>query len=346
MSNVYHTLLKEHEFLSNYNFSFSQMKGGGSDRIFYRILFKEDKLLNYKNNNYSSIIAIFYNKNKSEDKNYANIAKVLKQFNLNVPSIFFHDKKNNIIFCEDLGDIRLFDIKDDHWQDRKLYYQLALDQIIILNKTTKETNITQKLKSLLQPPFNAELYQWEQNYFFDEFVSNFCEFSVYEINTLKNEFIFGNLIKFLTALPTTLVHRDYQSQNIMINHDEQSLKLIDFQGIRMGHTEYDIASLIYDPYVNFSNNQRQELIDYFFEKSQLYSSKEKFCKILYKCAAQRLMQALGAYGFLSLKKGKTSFQKFIPSSLENLIFIENKLSDKKSIFDTIYKKYIKSAIKV
>jgi hypothetical protein len=39
---------------------------------------------------------------------------------------------------------------------------------------------------------------------------------------------------------------------------------------------------------------------------------------LQACARQRLMQALGAYGFLGLVKGKTAFLRHIPVASERL----------------------------
>ena len=38
----------------------------------------------------------------------------------------------------------------------------------------------------------------------------------------------------------------------------------------------------------------------------------------YLCAAQRLMQALGAYGNLSVNKGKPRYRQFVPVALKRL----------------------------
>ena len=38
---------------------------------------------------------------------------------------------------------------------------------------------------------------------------------------------------------------------------------------------------------------------------------EEFMNIFYKTSMQRLMQAMGAYGFLGLVKGKKPFLKFL-----------------------------------
>jgi hypothetical protein len=45
--------------------------------------------------------------------------------------------------------------------------------------------------------------------------------------------------------------------------------------------------------------------------------------MFYLCAAQRLMQALGAYGNLSRNQGKPQFTKHIPAAIENLRHVCN-----------------------
>ena len=43
--------------------------------------------------------------------------------------------------------------------------------------------------------------------------------------------------------------------------------LIDFQGMRPGLAEYDLASLLYDPYVSLTNAERMELIEFYRDTS-------------------------------------------------------------------------------
>src|SRR5213078_4022853 len=108
------------------------------------------------------------------------------------------------------------------------------------------------------------------------------------------------IAKWLASFPRVLVHRDFQSQNIIIQNGQA--KLIDFQGMRPGLAEYDLASLLFDPYVELSAAERSELIDYYRQKQTDNGRKVngQFDDTLQLCAMQRMMQALGAYGFLGL----------------------------------------------
>ena len=122
----------------------------------------------------------------------------------------------------------------------------------------------------------------------------------------------------LAALPRVLVHRDFQSQNIIVRNG--LAYLIDFQGMRPGLAEYDVASLLYDPYVKLSDNERTELVQYYIERQKEFGLDvcAQFEEVLPLCAMQRLMQALGAYGFLGLIKKHESFLQHIPSALKSL----------------------------
>src|SRR5437762_12638970 len=81
--------------------------------------------------------------------------------------------------------------------------------------------------------------------------------------------------------------------------------------------EYDLASLLFDPYVHLSNPERDELICYYREK-QVANGRiidGEFDDILRLCAMQRLMQALGAYGLLGLVKSHKHFLKHVPAAM-------------------------------
>ena len=95
--------------------------------------------------------------------------------------------------------------------------------------------------------------------------------------------------------------------------------LIDFQGMRTGNPLYDVGSLLYDPYVTFSPDERAALLACYYEISGKAIDWPSFQDEFFDASAQRLMQALGAYGFLGLKKGGApDFLQHIGSGLRNL----------------------------
>ena len=110
------------------------------------------------------------------------------------------------------------------------------------------------------------------------------------------------------------MHRDFQSQNIILKNDKPYM--LDFQGVRLGIAPYDLASLLHDCYIVLEDDVREMLISYYLDQRQIrlgiYQEREKFHSLYLRAALQRNMQALGAFSFLTLVKGKKQFESFIP----------------------------------
>src|SRR4030095_8688724 len=158
-------------------------------------------------------------------------------------------------------------------------------------------------KQHLSAEFNSELYLWEQNYFFENCLDRIFKIDEAKLAQLASLPALQEIAHRLASFTRVLVHRDFQSQNIIIRNSQAHL--IDFQGMRPGLAEYDLASLVYDPYVDLPESERMALITY-YRSRQLengVSINGDFDLKLRLCAMQRLMQALGAYGFLGLVRG-------------------------------------------
>jgi len=122
----------------------------------------------------------------------------------------------------------------------------------------------------------------------------------------------------LKGTEMVLMHRDFQSRNIMIKNGRP--RLVDFQGARLGPPGYDLASLIYDPYVRLSDGLRADIPDWYVaaRSSRRRFDPKNFRATLPHLAVCRLLQALGAYGYLSRVKGKAGFERYIPGALDSL----------------------------
>jgi aminoglycoside/choline kinase family phosphotransferase len=97
-----------------------------------------------------------------------------------------------------------------------------------------------------------------------------------------------------------------------------NLRIIDYQGARMGPSAYDVASLLWDPYHRLEDRMRERLTDYYISKIEDKFDVDYFRETLAVCRLQRHMQALGAYGYLSFVKGKRYFLKYVPEGLRLL----------------------------
>lgn len=283
------------------------LEKGGSDRKFYRMAFNDDG---------HSMILAKYGRQREENRHYVTIARFLSEVGVRVPEIYFHDDEEGLIWMEDLGDRDLWSYRDEPWPVRRELYHNALDQVLVLH--TRAHLATPVEPPQLQVEFNTELYRWEQTYFFENCLGRHFGLSSDVIEEKCDRTRLGEIAAQLAALPRCFVHRDFQSQNIVIK--EGKACFIDFQGMRPGLPQYDLASLLYDPYVHLPESERAALLDHYLaELADLGDPvSPDFTAIYDLCAMQRLMQALGAYGFLGHVKERPHFLEHIPTALTSL----------------------------
>ncbi len=113
------------------------------------------------------------------------------------------------------------------------------------------------------------------------------------------------------AEPRGLVHRDFQSRNILVRRG--GLGLVDFQGARLGPAQYDAASIIHDPYLDLNWELRGELLEVYLSLRAAEGGfdREAFLAGWPWVSLSRIMQALGAYGFLTRVRGRGHFGRYM-----------------------------------
>lgn len=277
------------------------INNGGSDRDYFRINLVDG----------SSMVLMKYTSERPDNFKFDSATKILKKNGILSPDIIHHDKENMMIWLEDLGSDHLWDRRNSEWNERGKLYRSVIDEISKLHGNN-EKKLSPDEISQLEPSFDKDLYKWEQDYFFNHFLSYYSRRAPSYQDSLRQESEFSELIENLTSSERFLIHRDLQSQNVIIY--KKKPYFIDYQGLRLGLREYDIASLVYDPYVTFTKTQREEIINYAFKDRD----QNEWGPIFEACSCQRLMQALGAYSKLGNELGKTEFLKFIPRALENI----------------------------
>jgi aminoglycoside/choline kinase family phosphotransferase len=286
---------------------------GGSDRRFYRVHSSAEQKL----------ILVKYNLERAENRQYVDIAKFLDHHGIRAPKIYFHDADEGLIWIEDLGEEDLFSHRGESWLVRRAFYESALDEVTKLHRVSEKDS--HAIRSKLPAEFNARLYRWEQRYFFKNCLGRRFQVEPTKLRELTALPALRQITQRLDKRPRVLVHRDFQSQNIIIRNGQAHL--IDFQGMRPGLPQYDLASLLYDPYVGLSETERPELLEYYCKGKP----SDDFGATLQLCAMQRLMQALGAYGFLGLVKGYKDFLQYSPQALQSLRAVVAEIDNLKAL---------------
>ncbi len=225
-----------------------------------------------------------------------------------IPAAISYSREQGLVLIEDAGSRRLRDILFTGVSEQKKVVVLnsVVDQLISWGNTPIEKDSVIGSREL-----DTDMFIWETNYF-----QKHISALIPSLDTLFDEQWQDErnwLAEKCNSLDKKLLHRDFQSENIILKNLQ--VRFVDFQGARLGAPEYDLASLLFDPYLYplLNRDVREKVLDYYGEQTEFV--KEHF----YLCAAQRLMQALGAYGNLSLNRGKPHYRRFVYPALVHLV---------------------------
>jgi len=123
------------------------------------------------------------------------------------------------------------------------------------------------------------------------------------------------------------LHRDFQSRNLIIKGDK--IGIIDWQGGRLGPLQYDLASLLIDPYVGLKKEETMTLYDYYTTllEKRFPNISGSFSRYYPYIAIQRNLQILGAFSYLSKVQGKNRFLTYITPALHSLEGLLKEIDD-------------------
>jgi len=286
-----------------------KLKGDGSQRQWHRLTAADQSLIMVDH-------GIRPNALTSEVDSFVHLGRHLYRQGVSVPKIHFYDTFSGLVFLEDLGDVHLQQTvhagNDVMVMD---LYKSVIEQLIKLSRkgavkfdrrwTYQTSDYTQEL-----------ILENECRYFLEAFLNGYLNFKE-RFEDLQADFT--ALADKALQYPTLgFMHRDMQSRNIMIKG--RDIYFIDFQGGRIGPIQYDLASLLIDPYVELPHAIQVQLIDYSIETLSAVTelTPEKFLSCYHYCSLTRNLQILGAYSYLSKVKAKKYFERYIPAAVRSL----------------------------
>ncbi len=281
----------------------------GSDRGFFRI----------RRGRSSYIALISPRRNGSEvDENdsYFRIGRHLHRRSVPVPRIVFADPGRGRFLMQDLGDYHLQRHALRRGMDLPKLYRRAICLLARMHERARPGFSSSYCfdTALYDSRF---AYERELEYFRNAFLVGYVGLDVADEDLRPD---FENLADSAGASAdcSTVLHRDFQSRNIMVHRG--GLWVLDFQGMRFGPCAYDLASLLLDPYVMLPERLQESLAElYWTGARRLFGgSHAAFSRSYHAVRLCRNLQVLGAYGFLGIVKGKKQFLRYIPGAWKQL----------------------------
>jgi NDP-sugar pyrophosphorylase family protein/aminoglycoside/choline kinase family phosphotransferase len=243
----------------------------------------------------------------------------LGQYGFPVPEIISPDMQKRTAAFEDLGDMSLYSWRKIPRTDEEIeiVYRRIMEIIALLHGSVSDH--VAECPALAARIFDYDYLRWETSYFLEKFVKGICKRNIENPSAFNDEF--HRLALKTDSFTKRIIHRDFQSQNIMITKGGVP-RVIDFQGARMAPPAYDIASVLWDPYAPLKTGTKAALTAFYTAlltaAEGAWFSPHEFSESLIYCRLQRHMQALGAYGCLSGERGKPYFLKHVPEALRLL----------------------------
>ena len=258
-----------------------------------------------------SSILIRWSPERPDNRLYARHTRFLAALGIPVPRLRLDAPRDRFLAIEDLGpdtlEARLPRLKPA--EIRNVYRRL-LDVARRLHRAGLPA--ARRARLPLMRGFDARLYAWEHNYFIDHVLRARLRLPEKRIAAIAAEL--QTVAAVLAASPQGLIHRDFQSSNVLFRGAQPVL--IDYQGMRRGPAAYDLASLLCDPYADLPAALQRDLLRHYATR---HPQGAAIAAAFPAATIQRLCQALGAYAVLAQKPGMESFARHVPAAARQLL---------------------------
>lgn len=289
------------------------LAGDGSDRHFFRLLGSPTVILLH----HPHPPGLKLNENDS----YFHLGRHLRKQGAPVPEIYEYCREEGWMLLEDLGDVHLVaavqrEADFSAGGQLRFRYGQALEILVDLQVRGREGFDPAWCfdTPVVHRPF---LWERELGYFVRAYLQGHVGLKL-GMAALAPDFE-RLLTGALPPAPNFFLHRDYQSRNLMIKNGQ--LRVIDFQGGRLGPLGYDLAALLIDPYVNLEPAWQEELLATYLdllEERLPGLDRQAFTEQYRHLALCRNLQILGAFAYLIRVKQKAGFSRYLPLALDGL----------------------------
>lgn len=284
----------------------------GSDRAFFKV--------GGAGGAPGAFVIVYDDGKRAENARYAGHARWLKAHGIRVPDVLADVPQMKVMALENAGAVDLKERAKTRGEERLRDYVAVVEELARFNALAGSADALPPL----EPPFDAALYKWERELFREHCLGTRFHMDMPPAVEKELEAVAERLAKE----PPALVHRDFQSENIIFRaarpvasavggeggEMRDDFKFIDFQGMRIGAAAYDLASLLYDPYVGLREGERRALAALYAKKT----GRPEIVEVLPFAAVERLVQTLGAFGRLA-SVGRPEFNRHVSAALQNLL---------------------------
>jgi len=249
---------------------------------------------------------------KEDSGPFLKVARILGSMDLNVPIVLARDMTRGFLLLSDLGSLQYLDaLPADGAADR--LYRDALEAL-------RTMQITDAPAARDLPRYDRALLLREMELLPEWFLRRHLGLRIAAHERAMLDKLFGSLVSAALEQPTTFVHRDYHSRNLLVT-PRNNPGILDFQDAVWGPVTYDLASLLKDCYIawpparvrEWTLEYRDSLIEAGFK---LDADAARFLRWFDLMGLQRHIKVLGIFARLFYRDGKSQYLRDLPRVLD------------------------------
>lgn len=232
---------------------------------------------------------------------------------LPVPRIEGQDLDAGVIVLEDLGNLTLEDyLNDFEAEDFEDYY---LEAVRLVSEMQRQADAIADGSIIERRRFDDRSLFLELDHFREYGIERGLGLRLSPRERSRFDEASHAIVDRIIALPQTVVHRDFQSRNLMLRDGRRdgSLAIIDFQDALIGPYVYDLVALLRDSYVVLERPFVSRMLQQY--RQLLPEAPGELEADFDLCTIQRKLKDAGRFVFIKEVKGNPDFMRFFQPSL-------------------------------
>jgi aminoglycoside/choline kinase family phosphotransferase len=284
-----------------------RLAGDASYRVFYRVRTADGP----------NLVLMDYGSAFDGETDDVRLGRVFRRAGLRIADLIECAPRPGCLLLEDLGDRSL----EGELASAELGNDRSPPALLVRAVELAADIVTRGTPALLAelgadgPALDAERFRFEMDFFLEYFVGGYC--GRQETPTALREQLHALAERAAVTPLRVLCHRDLHSRNLNVLRDG-ALAMVDIQDARWGPDTYDLASLLRDAYVEIDESWIETLVGRYLDAQPARSADAGFRHRFDVVSAQRMIKALGSFGYLTVVKRMDRYLTAIPRTLKRL----------------------------
>lgn len=237
---------------------------------------------------------------------------------LPVPGVFGVDEVSRTVMLEDFGEVELLQA----WTEatataRPALHEAAVDLLLSWQQRTLACPIHPLVNGRAM---DGPLLLWELEHYVEWRLKEDLGVPLAPHESTLLQQAFSRWVEAIERMPTVVIHRDWQSRNLMCRRNGQ-LGILDFQDAMMGPYVYDVVALLRDSYVDLPAGARARYLER-FARGSVEAGRGSDVSTVVRDATlmtlQRKLKDAGRFVYIDRVRGNPGFLRFIDLSMAHV----------------------------